>query len=181
MFNYEPLRDLPDNFQRLWLASFEKATPTEKGVFRLVNIRSTEPKTFEEQRIIVLVVDENGFPIPNVSVAFSYDTAGYYSTTENFLWNPPYPHQAFVVPTQGSGQIDQIQGSAVQPGKPGGVTVYLLEPENSCDIVRGMGMLQSHEGVHLTFQLLRTGVIPLREQFAQYEQRLNQLEKVVFG
>jgi hypothetical protein len=179
MINYEQLDVLPQGFQEEWLASMEKATPTEKGVFRLVHIRRTEPRSFEEQRIIVLVMDENGFPIPNVNVAFSFSTAKQYALTGSFLWTPPAPQQAFIVPTQGSGQIDQIQGSVVKEGEPGGVTVYILEPEYSSDIIRGMGMLPDHTGVHLTFQLQRTGVLPLSERLASIESRMETLEAAI--
>jgi hypothetical protein len=176
MFDYEPLNVLPPDIQTDWMAQLHKATPTEKGVFRLVNIRRTAPRTFEEQRIIVLVVDENGFPIPNVSVAFSYDTADRYTLSSDFLWTPPSPQRAFIVPTQGSGQIDQIQGSGVKSGQPGGVTVYLLEPEYSSDVVAGAGMLADHTGLHLTYQLRRTGVKSLMERLADIEGRLKILE-----
>jgi hypothetical protein len=176
MFNYKPLDFLPPDFQTNWMAQLQKATPTAAGVFQLVNIRRTEPHSFEEQRVIVLVVDENGFPLPNVKVAFSYSTAERYTVTPDFLWAPPVPHQAFVVPTQGSGQIDQIQGSGVKEGEPGGITVYTLEPEYSSDVVTGLGMLADHTGVHLTFQLRRTGVTPLLERLANIEARLDALE-----
>lgn len=176
MLNYEPLDILPQDIQADWMAQLNKATPTEKGVFRLVNIRRTRPKTFEEQRVIVLVVDENGFPMPNVSVAFSYNTADQYIIGEDFLWTPPAPQRAFVVPTQGSGQIDQVQGTPVKQGRPGGVTVYILEPQYSSDWVSGAGMLADHTGLHLTFQLRRTGVVPLMERLANIEARLDAIE-----
>jgi hypothetical protein len=176
MFNYEALNVLPPDIQTDWMAQLQKATPTEKGVFRLVNVRRTDPKTFEEQRIIVLVVDENGFPIPNVNVAFSFSTAEQYTLTNDFLWAPPVPQKAFVIPTQGSGQIDQVQGSSVEKGQPGGVTVYILEPEYSSDVVTGAGMLADHTGLHLTYQLRRTGVKSLMERMEDIETRLRVLE-----
>ncbi|MBN1994249.1 MAG: hypothetical protein JW953_16245 [Anaerolineae bacterium] len=176
MFNYESLNVLPPDIQRDWMAQLHKATPTEKGVFRLVNIRRTAPKTFEERRIIVLVIDENGLPLPNVRVAFSYDTADKYTLSNDFLWTPPAPQKAFIVPTQGSGQIDQIQGSEVEQGQPGGITVYILEPEYASDVVTGAGMLADHTGLHLTYQLRRTGVKPLLERLADIEARLKVLE-----
>lgn len=176
MFNYEPLNVLPMDIQQDWMATLQKATPTDKGVFRLVNIRRTKPKSFEEQRVIVLVVDENGFPMPNIRVAFSYSTADQYVLTPDFLWSPPPPSRAFIVPTAGSGQIDQIQGSAVKQGEPGGITVYIFEPEYSSDVVTGAGMLADHTGLHLTYQLRRTGVEPLMDRLANIEARLAALE-----
>jgi hypothetical protein len=158
------------------MATLQQATPTTKGVFRLVNIRRTRAKSFEEQRVIVLVVDENGFPVPNVRVAFSYSTADQYALSPDFLWSPPPPNRAFIVPTGGSGQIDQIQGSGVKEGQPGGITVYLLEPEYSSDVVTGAGMLADHTGLHLTYQLRRTGVVPLLDRLANIEARLAALE-----
>lgn len=176
MIDYQPLNILPQDIQTDWMAQLQKASPTEKGVFRLVNVRRTAPKTFEEQRIIVLVVDENGFPMPNVPVAFSYSTADSYTLTNDFLWTPPSPQKAFIVPTTGSGQIEQIQSSGVKSGQPGGVSVYLLEPEYSSDVVTGAGMLADHTGLHLTFQLRRAGVKPLLERLAEIEARLTALE-----
>lgn len=173
---YEPLSVLPMDIQQDFMAALQKANPTDKGVFRLVNIRRTKPKSFEEQRVIVLVVDENGFPMPNIRVAFSYSTADWYALTPDFLWAPPGVGRAFVVPTAGSGQIDQIQGSAVRQGQPGGITVYILEPEYSSDVVAGAGMLADHTGLHLTYQLRRTGVVPLIERIADLEGRVAALE-----
>lgn len=176
MMNYEPLNVLPGDIQQDWMATLQKATPTDKGVFRLVNIRRTRPKSFEEQRVIVLVIDENGFPLPNIRVAFSYSTADQYVLTPDFLWSPPAPSRAFIVPTTGSGQIDQIQGGGVKQGEPGGITVYIFEPEYSSDVVTGAGMLADHTGLHLTYQLRRTDVIPLMDRLASLEARVAALE-----
>lgn len=176
MFNYQPLNVLPQDIQQAWLAQLQRATPTEKGVFRLVNVRRTLPKSFEEQRIIVLVIDENGFPMPNVPVAFSYSSAEQYTLTEDFMWTPPSPQKAFIVPTTGSGQIEQIQGGGVEKGQPGGVTVYVLTPEHSSDYVTGAGMLADHTGLHFTFQLRRTGIKSLLERLEDIENRLKVLE-----
>lgn len=181
MFNYEPLTILPHEIQRNWLAQLHQAEPTEKGVFRLVGIRPTVGRSFEGQRITVLVLDENGIPIPNVTIAFSFSTAPVYYIEDDFQWIPPSPQRAFVAQTQGNGQIDQVQGSAVKQGYPGGVTVYVLEPEYSSDYVTGAGMLADHTGLHLTFQLRRAGVRPLGEYLAEIEDRLVALEKVAYG
>lgn len=180
MIDYKPLSVLPQDIQFNWLAQLHKAVPTEKGVFRLVNIRKTEPKTFEDGKIIVLVLDENGFPIPNVKIAFSYSTAGQYTIGPDFLWMPPAPQQAFIVPTEGGGQIDQVQGSSVKQGEPGGITVYILEPQYSSDWVSGAGMLADHTGLHLTFQLRRTGVKSINEWLSSIEGRLKRLEDIKY-
>ena len=89
MIDYKPLNVLPQDIQQDWRAQLHKAMPTDEGVFRLVNIRRTQPGTFEEQRVIILVVDENGFPIPNVPVAFAFSTAKDYTLSQDFLWTPP--------------------------------------------------------------------------------------------
>lgn len=176
MQNYQPLTILPFDIQRDWLAFLRPAAPTSQGVFRLVGIRRTDPESYEGQRVTVLVVDENGFPIPAVQVAFSYSTADPYLLTADFLWSPPPPNRAFLVPTAGSGQVDQVQGSGVKAGEPGGITVYILEPEYSSDVVAGCGMLADHTGLHLTYQLRRAGVVPLLERLASIEARLTALE-----
>jgi len=176
MLNLTPLVVLPEDIQRDWRASLIPATPTSKGVFHLVNARRTEPGSYEEQRVIVLIIDENGIPLPNVKIAFSFSTASSYILTQDFLWSPPLPHKAFIVPTEGSGQIDQIQGSGVKAGESGGITVYILESEYSSDIVAGVGMLDDHTGLHLTFMLQRTGVRSLMERMDEAEARLDKLE-----
>jgi hypothetical protein len=51
-----------------------------------------------------------------------------------------------------------------------------LEPEYSSDVVTGAGMLADHTGLHLTFQLRRSGVVPLAERLAIIEARLAALE-----
>jgi len=177
MLNLEPLLTLPETC-RPWTARLERATPTDKGVFRLVNIRRTAPQTFEEQRVVVLVLDENGIPLPNVPVVFGYSTGPH--PVPYLTWRAPMPpYQALVVPTQGSGQIDQIQGSAVKPGQPGGITVYVGVPDIASDAVVGAGMLPDHTGLHLTFQLKRTGVLPLTDRLSQIEARVVVLEQAV--
>lgn len=166
--NYQPLTALPQDIQRDWQAQLRQAVPTANGVFRLVAARRTPPKSFEEQRVIVLVIDENGFPIPNVPVAFAYSTANFYPIPPDFSWTPPM-QTAFVVATQGSGQIDQIQGSGVRQGQPGGITAFVLHPEFSSDYVSGAGMLADHTGLHLTFQLRRNGIKPITERLRALE------------
>ncbi len=177
-----PLNVLPIDIQRDWQAALHKASVVYSdaaknyGAFELVNIRRTQPTTFEELRLIVLVIDENGFPIPGVKVAFSYSTANQYLVGPDFKWIPPQPHRADIFPTEGSGQIDHVQGSVVQSGQPGGVTVYVVEPDYPSDYVTGAGALADHTGMHLTFQLRRPGVVPLSERLAQIEARLDALE-----
>lgn len=173
---YKPLTVLPTDIQLDWMAGLERAHDTGQGVFRLVGARRTRPQDWQSQRITVHVIDENGFPLPNVQVGFSYSTAEHYIIGPEFTWSPPGPHLAFIAHTQGSGMIDQVQGSAVKEGQPGGVTVYILEPEYPSDVVTGAGMLSDHTGLVLTFQLLRAGVRPLPEWLAEIEQRLAILE-----
>ena len=176
MLNLEPLKVLPLEFQRDWRAELHPAASNEAGSFRLVGIRKTRPKSFEELKIIVLVVDENGFPIPGVKVAFAYSTAAQYLVGPEFSWIPPRPFRADIFPTEGSGQIEHVQGSVVKPGEPGGITVYVCEPEYSSDYVTGAGALGDHTGMHLTFQLRRAGVVPLNERLSHIEARLDALK-----
>lgn len=174
MNTYEPITVFPFEFQRDWQAQLVRGYPTSRGIFHLVNIRRSAG-AYEEQRITVLVMDENGFPLSGVPVAFSYSTANRFIVPETALWLPP-TQRAFIVPTGGSGQIDQIQGSVVKAGEPGGVSVFCWQPEFSSDIVTGAGMLADHTGMHLTFQLQRTGVVPLAERISAIEARLTALE-----
>jgi len=168
--------NLPIDIQRDWQAELHSATPTEAGAFRLIDIRRTKPKTWMEQRIIVLVVDENGIPMPGVMVAFAYSTAPQYLVDENFKWAPPSPRKAEIYPTRGSGEIEHIQGSVVIEGQAGGVTVCILEPEYSSDVVTGAGMLADHTGLYMIFQLRRTGVEPITDRLAALEAKVQALE-----
>jgi hypothetical protein len=178
MLDLSPLTILPIDFQSEWKAELHQATPNENGSFHLVNIRRTQPTTWEELKIIVLVVDENGFPMPGIKVAFSYSTASQYLVGPEFTWVPPRPFRADIFPTEGSGQIEHVQGSVLAAGEPGGVTVYVCEPEFSSDYVTGAGALADHTGMHLIYQLRRKNVVPLAERLAKIEARLASLEDV---
>lgn len=174
----EAIKVLPLEFQQDWQAAVESAEPTPGGVFRLVGIEKTDGAGYQAQRIVTLVLDENGFPLPNVKVAFAYSTAPPYFLTDNYQWSPPAPRKAHIVRTQGGGQADEVQGSPVKRGQPGGMTVYILEPEFSSDVITGCGMLHDHTGMHLTFQLQRPDVEPYDERLAAIEERLAILEGV---
>ena len=174
----EPLINLPSDIQKDWRAKLLPATITDQveGAFRLIGIRRTKSKSFEEQRLIVLVVDENGIPIPGVTVAFAYSTASPYIVGDDFKWTPPPPQRADIVPTRGSGEIEHVQGSVVADGEAGGVTVCILEPEYASDVVTGAGMLPDHTGLYMIFQLRRTGMKPLQERLGELEARVAALE-----
>lgn len=175
------LRVLPTEIQHSWRADLIKAEPTEKGVWRLVDIWPTKPGSGQEQRLIVQTIDESGYPIANIKVAFSFSTADYYPITNEYLWSPPHPRRAFVVNTKGSGTIEHIQNDPVKDRQPGGVTCYLLTPEFSSDIVTGLGMLANHTGLHLVYQLRRPGHLPLRSYVSLLEKRIEKLEKEING
>lgn len=170
----EPLINLPTDIQRDWRAKLHSAVLTDQveGAFRLIGIRRTKSKSFEEQRIIVLVVDENGIPIPGVTVAFAYSTATPYIVGEDFKWSPPSPQRADIVPTRGSGEIEHIQGEPVKEGEPGGVTVCILEPQYASDVVTGAGMLDDHTGLYMIFQLRRKGIKPMEERMDELEAKV---------
>lgn len=176
MSNYTPLNVLPVEIQNDFGAEVFSATPTKEGCYRLVDARRTEGRGYQGQRITVLVIDENGQPLSGIPVAFSYSTADKYTLTADFAWQPPGPHKAFIVRTGGDGEIDQVQGDAVKAGGAGGVTVYILTPELSSDVVTGCGMLSDHTGLYLTFQRRQAGVVPLDERLGGIEARLAKLE-----
>lgn len=176
---YTELNVLPPEFQTQWQAQLHKATPVGAGVFRLVNIYRTQPGSHQELKVIVLVVDENGFPIPGVKVAFSYDTAHHYVVGQDFKWIPPMPFQADIVTTSGGGEAEHVQGSVVKQGQPGGITVYCVEPEYASDYVSGAGALSDHTGMYLTFQLQRTGVVSVADRIKDIEARLDALESKI--
>lgn len=163
----QPLTLLPNDIINDFGAEVFSATPTEKGVYRLVDARRTAGSGYQGQRITVLVLDENGVAMPGVPIAFSYSTADHYTLTSDFAWIPPQPYKAFIVRTGGSGEIDMIQGDVIRQGGSGGMTVYILDPAHSSDLVTGAGMLADHTGLYLTYQLRRTGVIPLSDALAE--------------
>ncbi len=169
-----PLNNLPMEFQRDWGADL--LSSSEDSAYRLVNIHRAEGKGYQGQRLTVQVLDINGFPLPNVPVAFSYSTARPYFIADDFFWQPPPPRRADIYPTNGGGMIDHIQGSVVKDGEPGGVTVYIFDPNFPSDVVSGMGMLADHTGVILTFQRQIKGEIPLDERLGAIEKRLSILE-----
>jgi len=144
---------LPNEFQQEWMAQLSKPAPTEKGKFNLILVERTDGSSYLGQRITVLVINENNIPMPLVKVAFSFSTAPQYLLTENFKWVPPAPQKAVIIKTSGGGQVDMVQGSGINKGEPGGMTVYVLEPEYSSDVVSGCGMLANHDGMYLIFKL----------------------------
>lgn len=144
-------------------------SPTTESAYRLVNIRRTAPKSYEELRLIVLVLDENGYPITGVKVAFSYSTANQFLVDTSWVWTPPHPFRADIVPTSGGGQIEHIQGSTVKEGEPGGITVYVADPTMASDVVTGAGALADHTGMYFTFQRKIPGVLSLADRVARLE------------
>jgi hypothetical protein len=168
---------LPEEIQTLWMASLvSQPSNLSAGHWYLTDVRKTIPHTFEEQRIIVKLKDENGFPVDNVPVAFSFSTAPQFIITPGFTWYPPA--RAFVTPTNGAGTCDQIQGSAVKEGEPGGISVCVVQKEHSSDILNGAGMLNDHTGLCLTFQLKRIGVKSIQERLSELENRVTALEAI---
>lgn len=176
MTDYTPLTLLPNDIQNDFGAELFSATPTTAGVYRLVQARRTQGSGYQGQRITVLVVDENGQALAGVPVAFSYSTADKYTLTSDFAWQPPGPHRAFIARTAGGGEIDMVQGDVVKANEPGGMTVYILDPAFSSDVITGCGQLADHTGMYLTMQLRRANVVPLAERLSGIEARLERLE-----
>lgn len=154
---YSELKQLPEVFQRKWMANIQKAVPgvNSRGVYSLVDIKQTPGRSNRGQRVIVRVVDINGFPVPDVPVMAHFSTAkrDFLVLDETFTYNiPPTIRNGLLEFTTGAGEIDFIQGSPVKMGEPGGMTIYLPDPYMPSDIVTGMGMLEDHTGVLLVFQ-----------------------------
>lgn len=163
-----PLNILPVDIQNRWQASLIAPPPTEHGKFYLMEIAPTQAKSFQELRIIVDLIDENGFGLPDIPVAFAYSTADFVTLTPDFLWTPP-SQNIFKAPTQPGGRAEQIQGSVVKEGQPGGITVFVFHPLYSSDAVAGAGALADHSGLRLRFQLKRPGVKSFEERLADLE------------
>lgn len=182
MINLTPLTMVPPDIQQDWMAGMQKGSPAPAGIFQVTDISRTPAQGFMAQRISVLVVDEEGRGLPGVRVAFAFDTAGaikwdeLYPDTKQWGWAPP-PMQAAVIETMGGGMCDFVQGSPVKEGQPGGMTVYVLEPEYSSDIITGCGMLADHTGMFITFKLTRTGYVSTQVRLNNLEERVAALEE----
>lgn len=163
---------LPEIFSRDWRAFLHKGAeiPSTKGIYKLKDIKPTPGGGYMSQRIIVLVLDENGFPIPGVEVAFNYSTGKPIILRGDWKWSPLIGSiTGDVVTTRGSGEVEHIQGSAVKEGEAGGVTVWIKDPERNCDIVSGLGMLADHTGVYMTYQRKDRGVLGFEERLEKIE------------
>jgi hypothetical protein len=170
------LRVLPPEVQRDWNANLEVAEPTDKGKWSLVEARPGNGTAEESQRIVVRLIDENGYNYDGV-VAFAFTTGEkQIIVTNDWLWNPPaQPNKAQLVTSRG-GYAEQVQGGAVKKGQPGGVTVYVYDPELASDVVRGAGMLADHTGLVLTFKRIPAGKQTIDERLAALEARVAALE-----
>lgn len=175
-----PLQSIPaDVFNMYPGLELYPAEPTQHGQFHLTDVRPTFGAGFEGQRLKVLVVDENGFPIPNIKVAWSFSTADVLFVDGSFQWFPPFPRRAVVTHTSGGGETDLVLGAEgiIKQGEQGGVSVFVFEPNYSSVVIRGAGMTKEHGGLHFTFQLRRRGVMPLGERLAVIEARLRAVEQ----
>jgi len=163
---------LPQRFQELWMANL---IPTSfNPAFKLVDIKETKPKSGQELKVIVTVLDQDGYIMPGVNVAFSYSTSSPYTISSDSVWNPPGPRLADIVQTVGGLPAEHVQGSVVKQGQPGGITVYILEPESAAsDVVTGMGALHDHTGVHLIFQYKDSSRLTIKERLVNIESYLN--------
>lgn len=152
----QPLMILPEDIERDFGSYLDrKGIPAAvKGHFALVAAKRTEGGSALGQRITVLVIDEEGDPMPSAPVAFGFSTAGRFWLRSEFLWAPTWGRNALIVSTRGSGEIDLVLGrqGVIEKGGAGGVTVYVFDPEYSSDAVIGAGMLPDHTGLYLTFQ-----------------------------
>lgn len=168
----------PQDIQRDWMLSLQHPSGY-RSTFVVLDIRRTEPGSSEEQRIIARVVDEAGRPLADVDVVFAFSTGQQIIFPPTMQWAPPAPHNGGVVKTDLGGTCDFIQGSAVKPGQPGGMTVYCLDPNYPSVVVQGAGMLANHEGLCITFQLRRDGytVGDLAQRVSLLEDAVRQLSQ----
>lgn len=180
LFQYDELQILPLDLRRDFGAHLHKAQPTGHGAVRLVGATRTTSGALS-QRITVQVLGPEAQPAPGIDVGFFFSSGRTWLPSEDFAWSPPHPWVGDVFATKGSGEIDHIQGSAIKQGQRGGITVSVLHPLFSSDVITGAGMLADHTGLFLTYMVIPTGYIPLREQVARLTERLKQLESVFYG
>lgn len=177
--SYDIPIDLINDFG-VWI---DQAEPTDLGANHVIDIRRSEAG-HDDRRIVVYLIDENGMARSGVPIVFYWDTIKdtYQLTSDvKWLWNPQernLPRKGLLTRTDGSGKAELILGpeGVVKAGESGGVTCYPLEPEYSPDIVHGLGMMPNHQGLRVTYQLQRVGVLPLDERLEAIEARLAALE-----
>jgi hypothetical protein len=176
-----PLEFLPIEIQARWHASLYSAPPDpEVGAYKLLQIEPTEPKGYMGQRITVLVLDENERPIPNVEVVFAYDTGKQIFQEGIWKWVPPSEgRKGDVVPTRGDGMAEHIQGSVVKDDEPGGITLWIKDPDRPCDYMRGLGMLYDHTGLYVVYQRQDAGVVSDNERLTNLELNQQALEDAI--
>lgn len=149
---------LPPAIQRDFMASLDtNIPPTENGKYVLTHIETLSGGA--NQRIRVIIEDEDGKTLMNVPIAFAYSTADFQIISEDFEWNPPLQKMDIVTTEQG--YADHIQGSVIKKGQPGGVFVF--DEKVPSDVVSGLGMLADHTGVRLVF----TKVTPQKDTLSE--------------
>jgi hypothetical protein len=180
----EPLKTLPEVIQMKWHAQLHQGDDDPRvGIYNLVDI---EPAPHPGQQIEVLVLDENERPIPNIDVVFSYDTGNFIILEGEWYWTPPSARRGDVVRTGGDGTAVHTQGSVVKDDEPGGITVWIKDPQRACDWVTGLGMLSDHTGIRMIYKRKDVGVesdraalILLRHYVLRVEQQVHLLKKRV--
>jgi hypothetical protein len=174
----KPLINLPQSFQVDWQAELHKATPSDHGHFEVIQVTKTKPLSGQELRIVIHVMDENGYPLSGVEAICSYSTAEPYTVSDDFVWSPPSPRRGDRLITDGAGQVEHIQGSVVKAGEPGGITVYIFEPLYPSDYITGAGALADHTGMRITFRLRRAKVKSLMERVSQLELEIANIKEL---
>jgi len=180
----QPLVEMPDDINADYGAEIVEPVANEYGRFRVLHVARTAPKGWQGQRIVVLVLDQNYRPIPLMPVAFAWDTYKERYSLDGFKWTPPgagpeHKRVAFIEPTQGSGQIDVIQGSGIEKGGKGGTRVWVHHPLLPSAYVDGAGMLADHSGMFIVFVAELVGVLPLEKRLEIIELRLNNMQKLL--
>ncbi len=180
------LRFLPMEVQQKWHgALFSAPMDEEVGNWRLVSVRKTNPVGYQGGKVIVQLLDENERAIPNVDVVFAYDTGKRVylqlgiddEVVPEWRWGPPaIGLRGDVVTTGGDGMAEHVQGGVVKDDEPGGITVWIKDPQRPGDYVTGMGMLHDHTGILLTFQKQDVGVVSDAERMASIEANMKVLE-----
>lgn len=184
---------IPPSIRATYGAFVIPAQPTALGCFRLTRLESLQAGGSRDARLVFRLVDENGKPLANHLLFAAYstgpDSVPYFDDVPDRLAEPPtlLLFQAHgnlagdLQLTEGDGETEVIGsgGLVVKAGGRGGVSAYVPSPYYSSDLVVGLGMTASHQGLYVEFTLDYAGVEPLTERVAALEEKLAKLESVI--
>ena len=179
MYGFNKLFGIPSNMSP-WGMRLDNYAPTPYGEYCLVK---AEPATIETHHQVI-VLDENGDPLPGAWVIFGFPGGGpsiNLQPSVNFWIDSPKILMGNAVRTDQSGYAQHTLGE-------GGEDIWIWDLNNagelrySSAIVRNCKWVQAqfvHTGVRLTFQRRDAAIKPEADRKAELDQRIANLEQMV--